>query len=110
MVGTEKYRSPSTLKAIVEHHFRVADYSRVIREAPDDSHRVGMLLHDLPRRFHQASREEQISALRDPAPLTDTRWDVLLAAVTEHIARLACMIWLCRLGPRSQSDSWTYHG
>ena len=67
---------------------RVADYGTVIGEAADDSHRFRMLMHDLPRRFHEADRAEQARALREAAPLTGTRWDALLAAVTEHIARL----------------------
>ncbi len=72
----------------MERDFRVAHFSRVIREALDDHERYRMLIHDLPRRFHQLTRELQVAALKDPAPLTGTRWDVLLAAVTEHIARL----------------------
>jgi len=68
--------------------FRVADYSVVVRDAPDDMVRYRALMHDLPRRFHQLPRDLQARALRDPAPLTDTAWDALLAAVVEHVARL----------------------
>ena len=45
-------------------------------------------MHQLPRRFHKLPRSEQAAALREPPPLTGTRWDALLAAVVEHIARL----------------------
>ena len=68
--------------------FRVAAYSDVIRETHDDPHRYRMIMHDLPRRFHQESQEGQLAALEEPPALTGTRWDALLAAVTEHIARL----------------------
>ena len=68
--------------------FRVADYSSVLQDALDDAERYRALMHDLPRRFHQLPSDLQVGALRDPAPLTGTDWDVLLAAVVEHIARL----------------------
>ena len=67
---------------------RVATYSRLIREEAEDANRYMMLMHDLPRRFHRLSRKGQTAALEEAAPLTGTRWDALLAAVTEHIARL----------------------
>ena len=72
----------------METDFRVESYSRVIREAPDDATRSRMLMHDLPRRFHQLPQDLQIAALKDPASLTGTRWDALLAAVTEHFGLL----------------------
>ena len=50
--------------------------------------RYAALVHQLPRRFHELGREEQFAALAEPPPLTRTRWDALLAAVVEHIARL----------------------
>lgn len=68
--------------------FRVADYSWVLRNALDDSERYRALMHDLPRPFHQLQPALQARALRDPAPLTGTDWDALLAAVVEHVARL----------------------
>ena len=76
------------LQDAIQGRFRISIYSDVIREADDDSHRFGMIMRDLPRRFHQESREGQLAALKDPPALTGTRWDALLAAVTEHIARL----------------------
>lgn len=68
--------------------FRVADYSEVVRDAPDDLVRYRALMHDLPRQFHQLPADLQGRALRDPAALTCSAWDALLAAVVEHIARL----------------------
>lgn len=72
----------------MERNFRLARLSRRLLEAPDDDSRYRLLMHDLPRRFHQLTRELQIVALKDPPPLTGTPWDALLAAVTEHIAPL----------------------
>ena len=46
------------------------------------------ILHDLPRRFHALSIEEQVQVLNAVPPLTHTRWDALLAAAAEHIAAL----------------------
>lgn len=77
-----------SLQDAIQGRFRISIYSDVIREADDDSHRFGMIMRDLPRRFHQESWEGQLAALEDPPALTGTRWDALLAAVTEHIARL----------------------
>ena len=45
-------------------------------------------MHQLPRHFHNASRELQAAALQEVPPLTGTRWDALLAAVVEHLAWL----------------------
>ena len=46
--------------------FTVAEYSRVIKDALDDSECYRMLIHDLPRRFHEAGREQQARALEPP--------------------------------------------
>lgn len=72
----------------MEANFRLARLSSRLLDAADDDSRYRLLMHDVPRRFHQLTRELQIVALRDPPPLTHTRWDALLAAVTEHIAPL----------------------
>ncbi len=68
--------------------FSLASYSRTIAADLDDMDRYGALMHQLPRQFHGLSAAEQAEALLDPPPLTGTRWDALLAAVVEHIARL----------------------
>ena len=68
--------------------FHLAIYCRVIESESEDAHTYAMLIHDLPRRFHLRSREKQKAFLRERPPLTHTRWDALLAAVVEHIARL----------------------
>lgn len=50
--------------------------------------RYRMIIHDLPRRFHAARRELQAWMLAEPPPLTQRRWDALLAATAEHLAIL----------------------
>ena len=68
--------------------FTLAAYSRIIEEEPDDADRYRALMHQLPRRFHELGRDDQAAVLLERPPLTGSRWDVLLAAVVEHIARL----------------------
>ena len=52
-------------------------------------HDIGRaIIHDLPRRFHALPPEAQKRVLAEAPPLTNTRWDALLAATAEHIARL----------------------
>ena len=46
------------------------------------------ILHDLPRRFHDLPADAQADVLAVAPPFTHTRWDALLAATVEHIARL----------------------
>lgn len=46
------------------------------------------ILHDLPRKFHALPPAAQATVLAVAPPLTHTRWDALLAATVEHIARL----------------------
>lgn len=68
--------------------FELEGYSDIIRGDWQDSDRYRLLIHQLPRRFHNASRERQAAALLAPPTLTGTRWDALLAAVVEHLAWL----------------------
>ena len=72
----------------MDFRFRVADYPRMLKEAPNDAHRQRLLVHGLPRCFHQATPQERAAAIEASPPLTNSRWDALLAAVTEHVARL----------------------
>ena len=68
--------------------FSLASYSRTIEGDFDDMDRYCALMHQLPRQFHSMTKLAQAKALLDPPPLTGTRWDALLAAVVEHVARL----------------------
>ena len=42
---------------------------------------------NLPRRLHALSAEDRRSVLKQAPALTGTRWDALLAATAEHVAR-----------------------
>ena len=68
--------------------FSLASYSRMIAADLDDMDRYCALMHQLPRQFHRLTEIDQAKALLDSPPLTGTRWDALLAAVVEHVARL----------------------
>ena len=69
-----------------EPYWSVAQYADTIENAWSDDERYRMLISDLPRRFHQSSRDRQEYALNEPPRLTGTNWDSLLAATAEHIA------------------------
>ena len=69
-----------------ETFWRVAQYADTIENACNDDECYRMLISDLPRRFHNSSRDRQEHALQEPPRLTGTKWDALLAATAEHIA------------------------
>lgn len=66
----------------------LSEYTRAVDAGwPDDD--IGRaIIHDLPRRFHALPPAAQKRVLSEAPPLTNTRWDALLAATAEHIARL----------------------
>ncbi len=68
--------------------FELAAYVWVIEHEPNRHSVYRTLIHDLPRRFHLASPAERRALLAERPALTGTKWDALLAAVVEHIARL----------------------
>lgn len=68
--------------------FSLALYIAGIREGWPDDDNYRWIVHDLPRQFHARSPDEQRGALAEPLPLTHTKWDALLAAMIEHVARL----------------------
>ncbi len=67
-------------------YWRVSQYADTIENAWNDNERYRMLISDLPRRFHQSTRDRQEYALAEAPRLTGTNWDALLAATAEHIA------------------------
>ena len=71
-----------------EPGFRIADYVSTIDNGANEVERFRMIVCDLPRRFHAASRPIQERSLMDPPRLTGTKWDALLAAMAEHLAIL----------------------
>ena len=65
---------------------RCSQYADTIDGARDDHERYRMLISDLPRRYHGASRDLQARSIEDSPRLTPTKWDALLAAMVEHLA------------------------
>ena len=68
--------------------WNVASYAMNISPTLDETLRYRMIIHDLPRRFHAASRQVQAWMLLERPPLTEPKWDALLAATAEHLAIL----------------------
>ena len=66
----------------------LTEYTDAIDERWNDADIERAILHDLPRRFHALSTDEQADVLASPPPVTGTRWDALLAATVEHLAEL----------------------
>ena len=57
-----------TIIGSVETSFGLVCFSRRLLDTADDDLRYKLLMHDLPRRFHQLTRELQVAALKDPPP------------------------------------------
>lgn len=68
--------------------FSLSDYIVGIREGWPEPDIYRMVVRGLPRGFHARSAGEQREALAERVPLTGTKWDALVAAVVEHMARL----------------------
>ena len=67
--------------------FGMAEYVAGVAEGWPESDLYRIIVRGLPREFHAQSFERQRAALCERVPLTGTRWDALLAAVVEHVAR-----------------------
>ncbi|MXZ70825.1 MAG: hypothetical protein F4Z04_04865 [Acidobacteria bacterium] len=68
--------------------FSLSNYIKGVAEGWPETDIYRMVVHGLPRGFHACSEAEQREALAERVPLTHTKWDALLAAVVEHVARL----------------------
>ena len=68
--------------------FSLLDYIEGIREGWPEADIQRWIVCGLPRGFHARSAAEQREALQERVPLTGTKWDALLAAMVEHVARL----------------------
>ena len=69
-------------------HWSFQVYAEIVRDGPDFDYAYTMLVHHLPRWFHRLAAADQVEALQVRPELTGTRWDALLAALAEHVARL----------------------
>lgn len=74
--------------AMTQFRLSLAHYADAIRSGWPACDLERAILHDLPRRFHGLPTAAQADVLAAAPPLTHTRWDALLAATVEHIARL----------------------
>ena len=63
-------------------------YTKGIREGWPECDIYRWIVSGLPRGFHILPAEEQRAALAERVPLTDTKWDALLAGMVEHVAWL----------------------
>ena len=63
-----------------------------------------MIVCGLPDCFHALWRMAQEKAFKEPVPSSGTRWDGLLAAMVEHIARLHDLE--APRGATNRSASW----
>ena len=68
--------------------FTLSAYIEGIRQGWPERDIQRNIVCGLPRGFHARSAAEQRVALAEPVPLTYTKWDALLAAMVEHVARL----------------------
>ena len=68
--------------------FSSSEYIEGIVEGWPEEDIARWIVCGLPRDFHALSAAEQREALAERVPLTHTKWDALLAAMVEHVARL----------------------
>ncbi len=68
--------------------FTLDAYIEGIRERWPERDIQRHIVCGLPRGFHARSVVEQRAALAKRVPLTGTKWDALVAAMVEHVARL----------------------
>ena len=64
------------------------DYANAVEHGWPEDDLGRAIIHDLPRRFHSLTEEEQRQVLGNAPALTGTRWDALLAATAEDICEL----------------------
>lgn len=69
-------------------HLSLQDYANAVEQGWPEDDLGRAIIHDLPRRFHALSEDEQRQVLKNAPALTGTRWDALLAATAEHICEL----------------------
>lgn len=73
---------------MTDTRFRFGIYADAVRAGWPQADLERAILHDLPRRFHALPRARQAAVLAAAPPCTGTRWDALIAATVEHVARL----------------------
>ena len=71
-----------------QSYLRLQDYSDAVTEGWNRADIYRAVIHEIPRLFHSLDPEAQRQAIAEAPTLTGTKWDALIAAVVEHIARL----------------------
>ena len=66
----------------------LADFIVGVREGWPEGDIQRWIVCGLPREFHALGSADQLEVLAERVPLTCTKWDALLAAMAEHLARL----------------------
>ena len=64
------------------------EYAQAVVDGWSDADLLRLHLHELPRSLMGLDRERRIELLAERPPLTGTPWDVLLAAMVEHVCEL----------------------
>ena len=68
--------------------FTLVAYTEGVREGWPESDIERWIVCGLPRDFNVLNAAQQRAALAERVPLTNTKWDALLAAMVEHVAWL----------------------
>ena len=71
-----------------QSYLRLQDYSDAVAEGWKQADIYRAVIHELPRLFHSLDQAAQRQAIANAPTLTGTRWDALIAATVEHVARL----------------------
>lgn len=64
------------------------DYAQAVVDGWSHAELLRLHLHELPRSLMGLDRERRIELLAERPPMTGTPWDVLLAAMVEHVCEL----------------------
>ena len=67
---------------------RMPEYAQAVVDGWSHAELLRLHLHELPRSLMGLDRERRIELLAERPPMTGTPWDVLLAAMVEHVCEL----------------------
>ncbi len=64
------------------------EYAQAVVDGWTEAELLRLHLHELPRSLMGLDRKRRIELLAERPPMTGTPWDVLLAAMVEHVCEL----------------------
>ncbi len=67
---------------------RMPEYAQAVIDGWSEGDLLRLHLHGLPRSLMGLDRKQRIELLAERPPITGTPWDVLLAAIVEHVCEL----------------------